>query len=72
MLLHGGRNEESIRNFFQDVYELYVKVRCNNKGGVGHTRRGILLALLHLTHLGCFVFLFLIFSQAFYESVLSL
>lgn len=27
MLLHGGRNEESIRNFFQDVYELYVKVR---------------------------------------------
>jgi hypothetical protein len=31
MLLHGGRNEDSIRNFFQDVYELYVKVRRNNK-----------------------------------------
>jgi hypothetical protein len=30
MLLHGGRNEDSIRNFFQDVYELYVKVRRNN------------------------------------------
>ena len=27
MLLHGGKSEESIRNFFQDVYELYVKVR---------------------------------------------
>ena len=27
MLLHGGRSEESIRVFFQDVYELYVKVR---------------------------------------------
>lgn len=27
MLLHGGKNEESIRSFFQDVYELYVKVR---------------------------------------------
>jgi trafficking protein particle complex subunit 2 len=27
MLLHAGRSEEAIRNFFQDVYELYVKVR---------------------------------------------
>lgn len=26
MLLHSGRNDDSIRNFFQDVYELYVKV----------------------------------------------
>jgi translation initiation factor 2 beta subunit (eIF-2beta)/eIF-5 len=26
MLLHGGRSDDSIRNFFQDVYELYVKV----------------------------------------------
>jgi hypothetical protein len=26
MLLHGGRNEENIRTFFQEVYELYVKV----------------------------------------------
>lgn len=26
MLLHTGKNEDSIRNFFQDVYELYVKV----------------------------------------------
>ena len=26
MLLHSGRSDDSIRNFFQDVYELYVKV----------------------------------------------
>jgi hypothetical protein len=31
MLLHTGKNEESIRIFFQDVYELYVKVRADNK-----------------------------------------
>jgi len=27
MLLHTGKSEDAIRNFFQDVYELYVKVR---------------------------------------------
>ena len=27
MLLHGGRSEDSIRSFFAEVYELYVKVR---------------------------------------------
>ena len=26
MLLHSGRSDDAIRNFFQDVYELYVKV----------------------------------------------
>lgn len=26
MLLHSGRSDDSIRSFFQDVYELYVKV----------------------------------------------
>lgn len=29
MLLHQGKSEESIRSFFQDVYELYVKVRTH-------------------------------------------
>jgi hypothetical protein len=26
MLLHGGKSEDTIRNFFNEVYELYVKV----------------------------------------------
>ena len=26
MLLHGGKSEDSIKNFFNEVYELYVKV----------------------------------------------
>eukprot|EP00523_Entomoneis_sp_CCMP467_P005475 CAMPEP_0168744574 /NCGR_PEP_ID=MMETSP0724-20121128/14163_1 /TAXON_ID=265536 /ORGANISM="Amphiprora sp., Strain CCMP467" /LENGTH=140 /DNA_ID=CAMNT_0008792241 /DNA_START=143 /DNA_END=565 /DNA_ORIENTATION=+ len=29
MLLHNGRSEESIRHFFQEVYELYVKLSMN-------------------------------------------
>mmetsp|Transcript_38184 Transcript_38184/g.44476 ORF Transcript_38184/g.44476 Transcript_38184/m.44476 type:complete len:140 (-) Transcript_38184:524-943(-) len=29
MLLHGGRSEDSIRNFFMEVYELYVKLSMN-------------------------------------------
>ena len=29
MLLHGGKSEDSIKNFFNDVYELYVKLLMN-------------------------------------------
>mmetsp|Transcript_15670 Transcript_15670/g.29147 ORF Transcript_15670/g.29147 Transcript_15670/m.29147 type:complete len:140 (+) Transcript_15670:329-748(+) len=29
VLLHPGRNEESIKNFFYDVHELYVKLSMN-------------------------------------------
>lgn len=28
MLLHGGKGEEVIKSFFNDVYGYYVKVRC--------------------------------------------
>lgn len=27
LLLHDGRSEESIKNFFKDVYEAYLRVR---------------------------------------------
>lgn len=33
MLLHSGRSDDAIRNFFQDVYELYVKV---SHGEISH------------------------------------
>eukprot|EP00934_Nitzschia_sp_Nitz4_P003180 Nitzschia sp. Nitz4//scaffold58_size112336//3657//4302//NITZ4_004011-RA/size112336-exonerate_protein2genome-gene-0.119-mRNA-1//-1//CDS//3329554923//3170//frame0 len=29
ILLHAGKSEDSIRNFFQEVYELYVKLSMN-------------------------------------------
>eukprot|EP00270_Netrium_digitus_P006432 TRINITY_DN18913_c0_g1_i1.p1 TRINITY_DN18913_c0_g1~~TRINITY_DN18913_c0_g1_i1.p1 ORF type:complete len:136 (-),score=15.48 TRINITY_DN18913_c0_g1_i1:147-554(-) len=29
MLLHDSRNEDGIRNFFQEVHELYIKILCN-------------------------------------------
>ena len=29
MLLHGGKTEDSVRNFFNEVYELYVKLSMN-------------------------------------------
>lgn len=29
MLLHDQKSEDSIRNFFNDVYELYIKVNGN-------------------------------------------
>ena len=29
LLLHEGRNEEAVRNFFNEVYELYVKLLLN-------------------------------------------
>lgn len=29
MLLHNGKNEDSVKNFFQEIYELYVKVSMN-------------------------------------------
>lgn len=28
LLLHDGKNEETIRLFFKDVYDIYVRVRC--------------------------------------------
>jgi len=29
MLLHAGKSDDTIRNFFNEVYELYVKVSMN-------------------------------------------
>ena len=31
VLLHEGKNEEGIRQFFMDVWEVYVKVREREK-----------------------------------------
>ncbi len=28
LLLHDGRNDESIKTFFTEVYEIYVRVSC--------------------------------------------
>jgi hypothetical protein len=43
VLLHEGKNDDGIRQFFMDVWELYVKVRPdNNEGGFANlqnTRR---------------------------------
>jgi hypothetical protein len=30
VLLHEGKNDDGIRQFFMDVWELYVKVRTDN------------------------------------------
>ena len=29
LLLHEGRNEDGIKSFFNEIYELFVKVRLN-------------------------------------------
>lgn len=31
LLLHDGKNEEAIRLFFRDIYDIYVRVRCSEK-----------------------------------------
>lgn len=36
MLLHEVRNDDGIKNFFQEVHELYVKV---NRGELLYSRR---------------------------------
>ena len=36
MLLHSGRSDDAIRNFFQDVYELYVKVSASQRWFLFH------------------------------------
>lgn len=38
VLLHEGKNDDGIRQFFMDVWELYVKVRTDNneRGGSAH------------------------------------
>ncbi|GER31735.1 trafficking protein particle complex protein 2 [Striga asiatica] len=30
MLLHGSRNDDGIKSFFQEVHELYIKVSCSH------------------------------------------
>lgn len=40
MLLHSGKSEDSIRNFFTEVYELYVKVSATNEHGDWNRKEG--------------------------------
>jgi hypothetical protein len=37
ILLHEGKNDEGIRAFFTDVWELYVKVRADSLMARTHT-----------------------------------
>jgi hypothetical protein len=61
MLLHSGKSEDSIRNFFTEVYELYVKVSATNEHGDWNQKEGSIAFSEVLS-------IFLVF----YESILSI